>query len=244
MHHDLQTLRLWTHYIWIFTFEFGNVIIYALIYFILLTRIRNGYYTDTEALRVRSISNLMVAYPVVYVICTLPLASARMAATGHRPPSYGRLCLAAAMITSNGWLDVLLYTLTRRIMVFSDEPPPDDNGFDTFAPFWAMPASRFGASCQIEAEAPISKHRPGRSTISLPRSDSSEDLCGVGMGKMDIKMVTTTKVTNEPAMPEDFEEIEELVRQMRPKTPVGRWSEDSKQWVVSPNTVFHTDDRR
>ena len=51
------------------------------------------------------------------------------------------------------------------------------------------------------------------------------------MGRMDIKLVTTTQVTSEPALPEDYEEMEELARQMRPKTPLGRWSEESKRWV-------------
>jgi hypothetical protein len=237
VHHDLQNIRLWTHYFWIFSFEFGNVIIYTLIYYILHTRIRNNYYTPLEAKRVQSVSNLMVTYPLVYVICTLPLASARMAAMSGKPPSSARLCLAGAMITSNGWLDVLLYTLTRRMMVFSDSPPPDDNGFDTFAAFWALPPSRFGGSCKIEAEAPPtpSRHRHGRSLVSLPSlpymrndNDSREDLCGLQMGKKGIRLVTTTQVLSEPAMPEDFVEMEELARQMRVRTPTERWSEDSR----------------
>ncbi|KAF2643221.1 hypothetical protein P280DRAFT_496884 [Massarina eburnea CBS 473.64] len=229
VHHDLKDIRLWTHYIWIFIFEFGNVIIYTLTYYILLTRIRSEYYNKAEAKRVQAISNLMVAYPVVYVVCTLPLASARMAAMGGSPPSYARLCLSGAMITSNGWLDVLLYTLTRRIMVFSDEPPPDNNGFDTFAVFWAPPPSRFGGTCKIEAEPHTPRHRPGRSLVSLPtRIGSDEELCGRRMG--DIKLVTTTQVTNEPAMPEDYEEIEESVRRNKPRTPTGRWSEDSEDF--------------
>ncbi|KAF1949163.1 integral membrane protein-like protein [Byssothecium circinans] len=237
VHHDLKDIRLWTHYIWIFIFEFGNVIIYALIYYILHMRIRSGYYSETEAKRVQAISNLMVAYPVVYVVCTLPLASARMAAMGGSPPSFARLCLAGAMITSNGWLDVLLYTLTRRIMVFSDEPPPDDNGFDTFAAFWEPPPSRFGGTCKIEAEPPtprLGRHRPFGSLASLPiRTDSTDDLCGLPMGKGDIKLVTTTQVTSEPALPEDYEEIEELARQMKPRTPTGRYSEDSRSFNLA-----------
>ncbi|KAJ4326386.1 hypothetical protein N0V94_000061 [Neodidymelliopsis sp. IMI 364377] len=151
IHHDLKDLRLWTHYIWIFAFEFGNVLIYAIIYTILLHRIRTGYYTPEASKRVRAISNLMVVYPVVYVICTLPLASARMAAMTGNPPSLARLCLSGAMITSNGWLDVLLYTCTRRIMIFSDEPPADNNGFDTFSTFWHQQSTRFGGETTIEA---------------------------------------------------------------------------------------------
>lgn len=172
----------------------------------------------------------MVVYPVVYVICTIPLASARMAAMGGHPPSYARLCLAACMITSNGWLDVLLYTLTRRIMVFSDEPPADDNGIDTFATFWSEKPRRFGGTWAISggtSEEPRHARR-GRGFGSLSGSlinDSENDL--VGAGSRDIKLITTTQVLSEPAQPEDFEEMEEMARQNRPRTPVGRWSEDS-----------------
>ncbi|KAH3912283.1 hypothetical protein HBI56_005530 [Parastagonospora nodorum] len=212
IHHELNDLRLWTHYIWIFVFEFGTVIIYLTIYTILLHRLHNHYYTPAAAKRVKSISNLMVVYPLVYVVCTIPLASSRMAAMSGSPPSLVRLCLSGAMITSNGWLDVLLYTLTRRIMIFSDEPPPDDNGFDTFSTFWATQPRRFGGECTISADG-----------VTLPScNESSDDLCNT----KDIKLVTTTEVKSEPAGPEDFAELE---RRQRPRTPIGRWSEDSGQ---------------
>ncbi|KAF1834157.1 hypothetical protein BDW02DRAFT_347409 [Decorospora gaudefroyi] len=226
IHHDLADLRLWTHYVWIFIFEFGNVLIYASIYTILTYRIRSGYYTTEEAKRVRSISNLMVVYPLVYVICTLPLASARMASMSGSPPSLARLCLSGAMITSNGWLDVLLYTCTRRIMIFSDEPPPDQNGIDTFSTFWIEKPKRFGGECTVEAIHSQHKSRRGRSRVTLPSgSDSADDLCRVST--KDIKLVTTTQVTSEPAQPEDYEEMEAEARKVRPRSPLGRWSEET-----------------
>ncbi|KAF9735542.1 hypothetical protein PMIN06_000529 [Paraphaeosphaeria minitans] len=230
IHHDLQDLRLWLHYFWIFVFEFGNVFIYAIIYTMLIIRIRTGHYTNEQARRVKEISLLMVVYPIVYVICTIPLASARMSSMGKHPPSYARLCLAACMITSNGWLDVLLYTLTRRIMIFSDEPPSDDNGIDNFVAFWSEKPRRFGGSWAISSgstELPAGPHRNhtfGSPSLSL-HNDSENDL--VGAGNKDIKLITTTQVYSEPAAPEDYEEMEEMARQMRPRTPVGRWSEDS-----------------
>ncbi|KAF2856820.1 integral membrane protein-like protein [Plenodomus tracheiphilus IPT5] len=224
IHHDLKALRLWTHYVWIFIFEFGTVLIYALIYTILVHRLRNGYYTSIEAKRVRSIANLMVVYPLVYVICTIPLASARMAAMSGNPPSLARLCLAGAMITSNGWLDVLLYTCTRRIMIFSDEPPSNNLGIDTFAAFWAEKPRRFGGECTIEAVQPA--RRRGRSRVTLPsRTESSDDLCG--SNSKDIKLVMTTQVTSEPAQPEDYEEMAAEAKRRRPATPIGRWSQES-----------------
>lgn len=171
----------------------------------------------------------MVVYPLVYVVCTIPLASARMAAMSGSPPSLARLCLSGAMIVSNGWLDVLLYTLTRRIMIFSDEPPADNNGFDTFSTFWTEKSSRFGGETTIEAvPAQSQSRRPfGRSKVTLPStSESSDDLCGV-MSDKDIKLVTTTQVTSEPAQPEDYEQMEAEARKARPRTPVRRWSEET-----------------
>ncbi|RAR07543.1 integral membrane protein-like protein [Stemphylium lycopersici] len=224
--HDMEALRLWTHYVWIFIFEFGNILIYALIYIILIVRIRGGYYTIEQSKRVRSIANLMVVYPLVYVICTIPLASARMASMSGSPPSLARLSLAGAIITSNGWLDVLLYTCTRRIMIFSDEPLSDENAMDTFAAFWIEKPKRFGGECTVEATNTCTRSRRGRSKVTLPSSsDSSDDLCRPGT--TDIKMVTTTRVTSEPAQPEDFEEMEAEARRTRPRTPTTRWSSDT-----------------
>jgi len=234
IHHDLEDLRLWTHYIWIFAFEFGNVLIYAIIYAMLSIRIRSGYYTTEEAKRVRSIANLMVVYPLVYVVCTIPLASARMASMSGNPPSLARLCLSGAMITSNGWLDVLLYACTRRIMIFSDEPPSDDDVMDTFAAFWIEKPKRFGGECTIEATNAHTRRGRSKSRITLPSgSESSDDLCG--FGTKDIKLVTTTKVISEPAQPEDFEEMDAEARITRPRTPTGRWSEETTDTDRSRN---------
>lgn len=205
--------------------EFANVIIYAVIYTILLHRIHSGYYTPLESKRVRAISNLMVVYPVVYVICTLPLASARMAAMTGNPPSLARLCLSGAIITSNGWLDVLLYTYTRRIMIFSDEPPSDSNGFDTFSPFWHEKPTRFGGETTIEA-LHTKKSRRNASRTALPSGRGSlEDL--FPRGSKDIKLVMTTRVTSEPANQEEIDEMEAGAR-VRPRSPLSQWSQETQ----------------
>ena len=153
----------------------------------------------------------------------------------NHPPSLGRLCFSAVMITSNGWLDVLLYTLTRRIMIFSDEPPREDNGIDTFSPIWKDSPKRFGARTIIETtavpRAPNHKAKPsharsGRGLVSIStRDESKEDLCG--MSSKDIKLETTTTVVSEPAVQEDYDALEEEARKKRPKTPTERYSEES-----------------
>ena len=167
----------------------------------------------------------MVVYPVVYVICTLPLASARMAAMTGNPPSLARLCLSGAMITSNGWLDVLLYTCTRRIMIFSDEPPSDDNGFDTFSPFWRANPTRFGGETTIEA-LHSKKNRRVASRSALPSGRGSLD--DLFVRSNDIKLVMTTHVTSEPANDDELEEMEAGTRRARPRSPLSQWSEETK----------------
>ena len=174
----------------------------------------------------------MVVYPVVYVVCTIPLASARMASMNGNPPSYGRLCLCGIMITSNGWLDVLLYTMTRRIMIFSDVPPADDKAIDTFLTFWERPQARFGATTIIEAhnEQSASKRRAqkgrnGKELVMLQTDNESSDK--LYDNQKDIKLVTTTQVVNEAAKQEDLDELGVDAKRNRARTPVRRWSEDS-----------------
>jgi hypothetical protein len=53
-------------------------------------------------------------------------------------------CVAGALITSNGWLDVLLWGVTRHRLLFgADGVDKEDSGLDTFAfPFVRTPAGR------------------------------------------------------------------------------------------------------
>jgi hypothetical protein len=136
------------------------------------------------------------------------------------------------MITSNGWLDVLLYTLTRRIMIFSDEPPPENNGIDTFSAFWSS-EKRFGGVCTVEAmprpraTRQVSNHSlfRGKAPVVLHTESTSEEAIHV-VGSKEIMTVRETHIVSEPAQPEDYLALEEEARRMRPPTPTGRWSEE------------------
>ena len=149
-------MRLWLHYFWIFVAEFGTITIYACLYIGLLSRLRSNYYTPLAAKHAKQAARLMALYPAVYVCCTLPLASARMMSIAGHPPSYARLCVAGAMITSNGWLDVLVYTMTRRISLFGSDPPPENIGIEHFTvPFFGNSGTgRFGTVTTIEGPTP------------------------------------------------------------------------------------------
>jgi hypothetical protein len=59
-------------------------------------------------------------YPAVYIILTLPIAVGRMVAmTGQQMPDLFFI-VAGSLLTSCGWIDALLYTLTRRVLVSGD----------------------------------------------------------------------------------------------------------------------------
>lgn len=80
-------------------------------------------------------------YPVIYVVCTAPLALGRIATMAgvHVPLEF--FCAAGALITSNGWLDVVLFGVTRRWLLFRADIDTEDAGIGTFA-FMRTPHDR------------------------------------------------------------------------------------------------------
>ncbi|ETI22072.1 hypothetical protein G647_06143 [Cladophialophora carrionii CBS 160.54] len=143
--------RLWLHYFWIFICMFGTVVTYILIFLSITAKSRirpqvnfpNHDGSDPAAMK--RAAKYMIIYPVVYVVCTLPLAGGRMASMTGMTVPYWWFCLAGAAITSCGWLDVLLYAVTRHVLIFRrGPPPPQDLGLDTFGwkdvgdSFWGM----------------------------------------------------------------------------------------------------------
>jgi hypothetical protein len=165
MNSKYHKLRLWLHYFWIFVFEFGTVLIYMLMYATMQWRIKNNFYSanSAQAQHARSVAKLMIVYPIVYVICTLPLATLRMVSmTTDKNAGFGWFAFAGAMITSNGWLDVLLYAMTRRIMLFSDDPPSDSYGIENnfTVPFTGGTGRRFGTKTTCEYSGDSEFGRP------------------------------------------------------------------------------------
>ncbi|KAK5114252.1 hypothetical protein LTR85_010317 [Meristemomyces frigidus] len=185
--------RLWLHYFWVIISEFGTVIVYSLIFLILRRRVKESFYTtsDTQT-RAQSAAKLIIAYPVVYVVCTLPLVVARLNAMAGGDVTFVELCVAGAMITSNGWLDVLLYTLTRRALLFGpDMTGEHSRALDTFR---LRPDQAYGTTTTIEAShigrRPSNRRKvPGQLPLHS-RHGSTEELFGLG----GVKTETTVQV--------------------------------------------------
>ncbi|KAK5164247.1 uncharacterized protein LTR77_009941 [Saxophila tyrrhenica] len=128
--------RLALHYIWVFLVQFGTVVIYIITFFMLRHKTRQlfalhaatgdrGNGPNIATIKsVNRITKLMTLYPCVYVLLTLPLSAGRMWSMAHHATPYSNAyaCVAGAMITSCGWVDSLLYTLTRRKLLRDTMP--------------------------------------------------------------------------------------------------------------------------
>lgn len=109
---------------------FGTVLIYAVIFIFLRTRSRMQRQENSYT---HGVTPLMLLYPTIYVICTSPLAVGRIVALAGADVSLEYFCVAGTLIACNGWLDVLLYASTRAEIVFSEFPPGEETGLETFA---------------------------------------------------------------------------------------------------------------
>lgn len=145
---EYEPERLGLHYFWVFLSEFGLIVLYA-VTFIQLRKKTNGLFsaadrnagisvTNQKSIdAVNRITTLMMLYPLVYVVLTLPLSAARMwsMARGGRTPSDLTNCVTGALLASCGWVDCLLYTLTRERLLANtmNSKKGTGNGTDTGA---------------------------------------------------------------------------------------------------------------
>lgn len=130
--------------------------------------------------------------------------------------SLAYFCAAASMIACNGWLDALVYSLTRRSIVFS-ETAGDNIGIQTF---WGLEKGpRLGNVTTVETGVSGAGHTRG---VTLNGSASTEYLYGMG-----IKIQATVDVRSEEAQMDDeaFElrEREDRKRESRERVDKASW---------------------
>ncbi|RDL40474.1 Family A G protein-coupled receptor-like protein [Venustampulla echinocandica] len=179
--------RLWLHYFWIFVAMFSTILIYTFVYIWLRAKSRAG---DISKQTVHGATPLMILYPLIYTVCTAPLASLRIYALAGHTVSLGWFCMAGTMIACNGWLDVLLYASTRADIVFAELPPSEETGLGTFV-FMGRSLQEPGMAVSqgVQSESRIGFARKSQESVNTERLYS--------MGNISIKgevIVTTTSV--------------------------------------------------
>lgn len=137
---------------------FTTILIYTLI-FLFLQRQRLSASKSLSSATGTSATPLMILYPLIYTVCTAPLAAGRIYALAGHSVSLGYFCAAGTMIACNGWLDVLLYASTRADIVFSEYPPGEETGLETFA--FMGKGHRLGTVTTIEAGSRIGRRSGG-----------------------------------------------------------------------------------
>jgi hypothetical protein len=197
------TLRLWTHYFWIFAAQFLNLILYAIMFVQLRrkmsqSKILGSSYTESIR-RLNRVVSYMVMYPIVYIVLTLPLSAGRMASVSGHGPSVAYFCVAGALMTLSGFCDVLQYTLTRKSIVLEAETRSkkrDDGYYDLST---GQKKSRNG-NLYSENE---DKGLVSTVCAAMPDTDSSDHIVPMDLDMSPqpdhVYQHTTITVTHEPA---------------------------------------------
>ncbi|KAI1652416.1 G protein-coupled glucose receptor regulating Gpa2-domain-containing protein [Daldinia decipiens] len=180
-----ESLRLWLHYIWIFLSFVMTSILYSLIFFFLhrkrafsqpFSHSRPSASTQSDTNNTSTQTNpsghhpAFLIYPVIYILCTAPLALGRVVSMSGTQVSIAYFCLAGAMIASNGWLDVLLFSTTRHSIIFNAPLDSEDMGLETFAfmrtPHWR----RYGNMVWVQGGVHTSNREDGRQSKGRRRA--------------------------------------------------------------------------
>ncbi|RSL55411.1 hypothetical protein CEP53_007095 [Fusarium sp. AF-6] len=154
MNRRYENLRLLTHYLFIFLALGTTSILYTIIFLNIRRQARSGSSNDDEDNAQLQLSHnpAFLIYPVIYVLCTLPLAAGRIATMAGANVPNGYFCFAGAMIASNGSFDCLLFGTTRNVIIFASKYEVDSKeiGLGTFA-FLKTPMNRrFGNTISIQ----------------------------------------------------------------------------------------------
>ncbi|KAJ5444027.1 uncharacterized protein N7458_007899 [Penicillium daleae] len=198
------SLRLWTHYFWIFAAQFFNLVLYAIMFFQLRRRMSQSKilgqsYTESVR-RLNRVVSYMVLYPIVYIVLTLPLSAGRMASVSGNSPSVAYFCVAGALMTLSGFCDTLQYTLTRKSIVLDSETRTkrDDGYYDLSRSGQKRTKQGNMHSMKSEDQGPVSTvcttYQRGSSTDAIVPKDEIE-LASVPQ----VYQHTTITVTREPA---------------------------------------------
>ncbi|KAH7143729.1 hypothetical protein EDB81DRAFT_503282 [Dactylonectria macrodidyma] len=168
MNKKYENLRLFTHYLWIFIALAVTSLLYTGIFLSIRRQARADRNVkpddDGDSTQLRLNYNpAFLIYPVIYVLCTLPLAMGRIATMAGANVPLGYFCFAGAMIASNGSFDCLLFGTTRNVILFASKYEVDtaDLGLKTFN-FMKTPTNRrFGNVISIQGGRQRSEDNDG-----------------------------------------------------------------------------------
>ncbi|KAG5288251.1 integral membrane protein [Histoplasma ohiense] len=203
---NFDNYRLWTHYLWIFVSEFGSVVLYALLFFHLRHQVAQsallGRGQKEHLRRLRRVIGYMVLYPIAYIVLSLPLAAGRMMTARGGKLSVTYFCTAGAVIASSGFVDVVMYTLTRRALLLDSELSNGDRFYHSQRVGHSHTTTVTTENKQSRLDNSILHRREVTETDTRVDRDGSTDNIVQPIELNDLGKVyqkTTIEITTEPA---------------------------------------------
>ncbi|KAK5998864.1 hypothetical protein PT974_01248 [Cladobotryum mycophilum] len=208
-----ERTRLVTHYLYIFIALATTSGLYIAIWISLRKQARQRANHPNLAMEGHSDHNpAFLLYPIIYVMCTLPLALGRLLTMAGVDVPTGYFCFAGAMISFNGFFDCFLFGTTRHAIIFASKYNLDDEdtGVKTIAFLQTPKTRRYGNMVWIQGGKRrktddgvtttggwwswqrLTKNCEKRKERKRPRGSSQESLRGIQMD-----MVTTVVVEME-----------------------------------------------
>ncbi|EYE97742.1 protein gprD [Aspergillus ruber CBS 135680] len=216
---EYETERLWVHYLWIFISEFGTVVLYGFLFIYLRRRMKQASMLRQQhqdnLKRLNRVVVYMVIYPFVYVVLSLPLAAGRMATARHVAPSKTYFAVAGSLMALSGFMDVAVYTLTRRHLLIETDESANDNayvytdpkGFQTHISTTGGKEKKFRVGNKMRRG--LQTVESANDTVNDDRDDSTEDIMRKGDMEMNnlahggVYQETTIEISSEPVEPAD-----------------------------------------
>lgn len=157
----------------------------------------------------------MVIYPFVYLVLSLPLAAGRMATARHVAPSKAYFAVAGSLMAFSGFIDVAVYTLTRRHLLIETNSSVNDNaymysetkGFQTHVSTTGGKERKYQVGNKMRRG--LQTVQSVNNTVNDDRDDSTEDIMRKGdieMGNLahgGVYQETTIEISSEPVEPAD-----------------------------------------
>lgn len=141
-------IRLFVHYLYVIICLLVTIVLYIAIYIALLrqTRLKERF-PNLELKHKRA----FLIYPLAFVLCTLPHTVGRIATMAGVDVPVRYYSFAGVMMTSNGFLDCLIFGSTRHEIIFgsTEQVAAKSTGLETFS-FIRTPPSRFGNEVRIQ----------------------------------------------------------------------------------------------
>lgn len=149
---DYAKLHLVTHYLFVFLALCATSALCTATF--LSTRRRPGQPPAHEP--------ALLLYPLIYVLCTLPLALGRVATMTGRNVPMGYFCFAGSVIAFNGALDCLLFGTMRSAIISGPVSSTSAENFKAFAFLKTPSARRYGNMIWIQGGGDAGRRRDGR----------------------------------------------------------------------------------